>query len=126
MEMMFHSHENKTHFHKKGCALGLILKVRVFGTRKWPTRFMTGNAVSNSFAHPVIEGNAEAECTQLPLGWVSCTVLVECTYQTVLFNSGGLDVGDFAIKLARVNCFDWNDVCEKNNITIYPTIKMFR
>ena len=42
------------------------------------------------------------------------------------FNAGGLDVGDFAIKLARVNCFDWNDVCEKNNITIYPTIKMFR
>lgn len=39
---------------------------------------------------------------------------------------GGLDVGDFAIKLARVNCFDWSDVCEKNNITMYPTIKMFR
>ena len=34
MEMIFHSHANKTHFHKKGCALGLILKVRVFGTRK--------------------------------------------------------------------------------------------
>lgn len=39
---------------------------------------------------------------------------------------GGLDVGNFAIKLARVNCFDWTDVCQKNNITIYPTIKMFR
>ena len=25
MEMIFHSHANKTHFHKKGCALGLIL-----------------------------------------------------------------------------------------------------
>ena len=36
MEMIFHSHANNTHFHKKGCALGLILKVRVFGTRKWP------------------------------------------------------------------------------------------
>ena len=36
MEMILHSHANKTHFHKKGCALGLILKVRVFGTRKWP------------------------------------------------------------------------------------------
>ena len=36
MEMIFHSHANKTHFHKKGCALGLILKVRVFGTQKWP------------------------------------------------------------------------------------------
>ena len=27
---------NKTHFHKKGCALGLFLKVRVYGTQKWP------------------------------------------------------------------------------------------
>ena len=36
MELIFHSRANKTHFHKKGCALGLILKVRVFGTRKWP------------------------------------------------------------------------------------------
>ena len=34
MEMIFHSHANKTHFHKKGCALGLILKVRLFGTQK--------------------------------------------------------------------------------------------
>ena len=36
MEILFHSHANKTHFHKKGCAPSLILKVRVFGTRKWP------------------------------------------------------------------------------------------
>ena len=35
MERVFNSHANKTHFHKKSCALGLILKVRVFGTRKW-------------------------------------------------------------------------------------------
>ena len=36
MEISFHSHANKTHFHKKGCAPSLILKVRVFGPRKWP------------------------------------------------------------------------------------------
>ena len=35
MEIIFHSRANKTHFHKKGCAPSLILKVRVFGTRKW-------------------------------------------------------------------------------------------
>ena len=35
MEIIFHSHANKTHFHKKGCAAGLILKVRDFSTRKW-------------------------------------------------------------------------------------------
>ena len=37
VEIIFHSHANKTHFHKKGCAPSLILKVRVFGTRKWRT-----------------------------------------------------------------------------------------
>ena len=34
MEMIFYSHTNKTHFHKKGFALSLVLKVRIFGTRK--------------------------------------------------------------------------------------------
>ena len=40
IEMIFHSYVKslayvyKTHLHKKGCALSLILKVRVFGTRK--------------------------------------------------------------------------------------------
>ena len=29
MEMFFHSHANKTHFEMKGCALGLMLNVRV-------------------------------------------------------------------------------------------------
>ena len=38
--MIFYSHANKTPFHKKGCALGLILKVRVFRTRKWPITFL--------------------------------------------------------------------------------------
>ena len=32
----FYYHENKTHFHKKGFALGLVLIERVFGTQKWP------------------------------------------------------------------------------------------
>ena len=34
--MTFYYHANKTHFHKKGFALGLVLRVRVFGIRKWP------------------------------------------------------------------------------------------
>jgi len=32
----FYSHANRTHFHEKGVALGLVLKVNGFGTRKWP------------------------------------------------------------------------------------------
>ena len=55
MEIIFHSHANKTHFHKKGCAPSLILKVRVFGTRKWPifpTRF-PNQTLSNFFSPQV-------------------------------------------------------------------------
>ena len=31
-----YSHANKTHFHMKGFALSLVMKVRVFRIRKWP------------------------------------------------------------------------------------------
>ena len=34
VKMIFYSHANKNHFHN--LALSLVLKVRVFGTRKWP------------------------------------------------------------------------------------------
>ena len=37
MKMIFHSNANKTHFHQKDRALGLILKIRDFGAPKWPT-----------------------------------------------------------------------------------------
>ena len=36
METIFHSHANNTYFHKKGCTPSVIVKVRVFGTQKWP------------------------------------------------------------------------------------------
>ena len=35
MKMIFNYAANKTHFHNKGFALSLVLKVRFFGTRKW-------------------------------------------------------------------------------------------
>ena len=34
--MIFNYDANKTHFHNKGFALNLVLKVSFFGTRKWP------------------------------------------------------------------------------------------
>ena len=34
--MIFYSHANKTHFHKKGFALNLVLKMRIFGTWNRP------------------------------------------------------------------------------------------
>ena len=35
MEMIFHFHASKTHLHKKGCALGLILKTRGLELGGW-------------------------------------------------------------------------------------------
>lgn len=40
--MIFHFPANETHFPKKGCTPGLILKViMVFGTRKWSISFQS-------------------------------------------------------------------------------------
>ena len=36
MKMIFNYDANKTHFYNKGFALSLVLKVKFFGTRKWP------------------------------------------------------------------------------------------
>ena len=49
LEIIFYSHANKTHFHKKGCAPSLILKVRVFGVRKWPILGSKKNGVGRVF-----------------------------------------------------------------------------
>ena len=35
-QWIFYPHANKSHFYKKGVALSLVMKVRVFETRKWP------------------------------------------------------------------------------------------
>ena len=35
-EIFCYTHANKTHFHKKGIALSLVMKVRVLGVRKQP------------------------------------------------------------------------------------------
>ena len=36
IDLMKYSHANKTHYHKRNFALSPVLKMRVFGTRKWP------------------------------------------------------------------------------------------
>ena len=41
---IFYSHTNATHFHKKGFALSLVLKMRVFGTRKRPITIKFGTS----------------------------------------------------------------------------------
>ena len=43
MKMIFNYDAKKTHFHNKGFAFSLVLKVRFFGTRKWPTRIALFN-----------------------------------------------------------------------------------
>ena len=36
LKILFYSHVDKTHFQNQSFALSLVLKVRVFGKRKWP------------------------------------------------------------------------------------------
>ena len=45
MKMIFNYDANKTHFHKKGFALSLVLKVRFLGTRKWPITYSYSRSV---------------------------------------------------------------------------------
>ena len=53
MEMIFHSH-GKSHFHKKGCLLGLIVKVRGFETRKWPITDSKNNFTEIHISRPTL------------------------------------------------------------------------
>ena len=43
VEMSFICIIIKTYFHNKGFALSLVLKVKLFGTRKWPIRDATSS-----------------------------------------------------------------------------------
>ena len=57
MKMILYYHAIKTHFHKKGFALGLVLRVRVFGTRKWPisTYQVTADGETAASKRPVTQ-----------------------------------------------------------------------
>ena len=54
-KMILYSHATATHFHKKGFALSLVLKTRVFGSRKRPItiRKQVWNKLSPKTAHVV-------------------------------------------------------------------------
>lgn len=49
VKIIFQSHAYKTHFHQKGFAVSLVLKARVFGTRKWPIHFTFAVCVDQSY-----------------------------------------------------------------------------
>ena len=62
-KMSFNYDANKTHYHNKGFALSLVLKVGFFGTRKWPicvNGFVNGwhnpTWTSQTLGHPRREG----------------------------------------------------------------------
>ena len=77
MEMIFHSQANKTHFYKKGCALGLILKVRVLGTRKWSILLDCGiqcNVVTSSCSNKPSSNVLLTESKLLKFIGITCVV----------------------------------------------------
>ena len=82
MKMIFNYDTNKTHFHNKGFALSLVLKVKFFGTRKWPIPF-TGKrprrpetGIKDDFEeieHEVLFGISRLEKQRLPFQMFRCS-----------------------------------------------------
>ena len=54
--MQFHFHANQSHFHKNGFALGLVLKQRHKGTRKWPIWSVTMLLINKSDSRWAVGG----------------------------------------------------------------------
>ena len=79
MKMIVHFHANKAHFHKKGSALGLFLKVKVFGTQKWPiSRGVMGAGGGGVLASGKLRRTCKEQfCVirldHLPVAWVTGT-----------------------------------------------------
>ena len=65
--MIFNYDANKIYFHNKGFALSLVLKVRFFGTRKWPIRL--------------------CDCGIVP--WVLLKCLTDCSWNLSFITLGG-------------------------------------
>ena len=74
--MIFDSYAKKTHFQYKGFALSLVLKVRVFGTRKWPRARFQGSSTNSASAN---RPEAEAVRERLQKNFYSQDVLCTLT-----------------------------------------------
>ena len=71
MKMIFNYHANKTHFHNKGFALSLVLKVRFFGTRKWPIYIKEPRSMTSlTFFHADINQLEVEDSFQLASDWI--------------------------------------------------------
>ena len=62
IEIILNYYANKTHFHNKGFALSLVLKVRFFETRKWPImgKYFHLQGFYLLILYPVIDQQTEA------------------------------------------------------------------
>ena len=67
VKMVFYSNVDKPHFHKKGFALSLVLKVRVFLelARKWPIYTRHFRAINDSVFYAFF---LAAECLEVLFG----------------------------------------------------------
>ena len=69
-----YSHANKTHFHKKGFALSLVLKVTVFGTRYW--------LIQNVVSEVMQQFRPNCILVPMPLGLIWNELVTTCPKQT--------------------------------------------
>ena len=77
MKMIFNYDTNKTHFHNKGFALSLVLKVKFFGTRKWPIPF-TGKRPRRPETGIKDDFEEIEHCLEYPV-WKSRDYLFRCS-----------------------------------------------
>ena len=86
MEIIFHSPANKTHFQKKGCALGLVLKVRVFGTRKWPIKAPGGLYLEFALKYKINQsknGTVTHKFLHLPENYYVCKMIAVKKFHSI-------------------------------------------
>ena len=112
MEIIFHSHANKIHFHKKGCALGFILKVKVFGTRKWPIRLTRYISLKSWLCYCSLASLAPQ---QLKLRPVSNVVLLPCRIKFDF--STAFEIKPCYCRVARQAC--WTQLMNYEYIRIH-------
>ena len=124
-----YSHANKTHFHKKGFALSLVLKVRVFGTRYW--------FIQNVVSEGTQQFRPNCILVPMPLGLIWNELVTTCPKQArgsgdenhwlLPFFSEGVECTTqytcctFHVSLCYYCCSYWVLIC----VTWTNTVRMF-
>ena len=78
MKTIFYSHADKSHFHKRRFSLSLVLKMREFGTRKWPNNKIKLRGLAALFCPFFIyQYHFSSTVVRRAITWNKCPVINE-------------------------------------------------